>query len=386
MSATDSAARLHALDNLRAAMMWLGIVIHVAVNHVTTPAVPWKDAQLTPMADLLLLFIHAFRMPAFFILAGFLAALMVDARGPAAMLRNRVRRLALPFAVFWPILFGLTLVLVLMFAHLMARGTIGLDPAVVPRVPGGQRFPTMHLWFIYYLFWFCLVAAGLCAMERFIPAGLKQLWTRAWQALAAHWWGVPILALPLAWAGAGYPAGILAVDTSFMLNPHEVVQNGVFFLLGWTLFALREMRFPALSRYYWAYLVAGALCFIVTLALLDSFAQHPGTVANIELKVAYAYGLTSCCWSLGLLGLFLRWLPRQHRVLRYLSDSSYWVFMVHMLGTIGFGVLLYNAPWGAGAKMAVNMAATTIVCLLSYHWLVRGSWIGVLLNGRRHRA
>lgn len=28
----DSRQRLHALDNLRAAMMWLGIVLHVAMH------------------------------------------------------------------------------------------------------------------------------------------------------------------------------------------------------------------------------------------------------------------------------------------------------------------------------------------------------------------
>jgi hypothetical protein len=30
--------RLHALDSLRGLMMWLGIVLHVAANHLTGPA------------------------------------------------------------------------------------------------------------------------------------------------------------------------------------------------------------------------------------------------------------------------------------------------------------------------------------------------------------
>ncbi len=65
--------RLHALDNLRACMMWLGIVLHVCVNHLSAPSMlPFKDREVTFVADSLLVFIHAFRMPVFFILAGFL--------------------------------------------------------------------------------------------------------------------------------------------------------------------------------------------------------------------------------------------------------------------------------------------------------------------------
>jgi hypothetical protein len=54
-----------------------------------------------------------------------------------------------------------------------------------------------------------------------------------------------------------------------------------------------------------------------------------------------------------------------------------------MLGTIGFGVLLYNQPFGPLTKMALNILATTLACLLTYQVLVRYTLVGVLLNGRR---
>ena len=93
--------RLHALDNLRAVMMWLGIVLHVALNHLSQKSpMPWRDPAQSPVADLVLIFIHSFRMPVFFILAGFLAAMMAEKYGYQVMLRKRARRLALPFAVF----------------------------------------------------------------------------------------------------------------------------------------------------------------------------------------------------------------------------------------------------------------------------------------------
>ena len=54
--------------------------------------------QLLPgVADLLAAFIHTFRMPVFFILAGFFVALLLQSRGPAGLAAHRLRRLGLPF-------------------------------------------------------------------------------------------------------------------------------------------------------------------------------------------------------------------------------------------------------------------------------------------------
>lgn len=83
-------------------------------------------------------------------------------------------------------------------------------------------------------------------------------------------------------------------------------------------------------------------------------------------------------------GLFLRFMGTQNRVLRYISDSSYWVFLVHMLGTIGFGAMLYSMPVSPLTKMALSILATTAACMLTYQLLVRYTLVGVLLNGRRH--
>lgn len=69
--------------------------------------------------------------------------------------------------------------------------------------------------------------------------------------------------------------------------------------------------------------------------------------------------------------------------MRYLAESSYWVYLVHMPMTIGFGALLFGLPLPAGVKMLVNISATTALSLVSYHWLVRSTAVGLLLNGKR---
>lgn len=378
--------RVHALDNLRACMMWLGIVLHVCVNHLSAPTfMPFKDSQVSVVADNLLIFIHSFRMPVFFILAGFLAAMMVDTRGYKQMLRNRVRRIALPFAVFWPILFVATVVLVLMFRHMMATGTIGLAMSDAPKaVPGRPAFNTMHMWFVYYLFWFCMLAGLACALEKFIPAAVKSGVQRLFGALASNWWGFLILAMPIALAGIGFRAGMITPTGSFIPNLKELVHSGMFFLYGWTVFRLREQLLDQYARHCWKFVAGGLVPYLISASLFLVYAKDPAAIAHFDLLLAYVYGSASWLWSIALIGLFVRYLPTQNRVLRYLSDSSYWVFLVHMLGTIGFGILLYNAPLGAVSKMVVNLLATTASCLLTYQLFVRHTWIGVLLNGTRH--
>jgi glucans biosynthesis protein C len=380
-----SQGRIHALDNLRAAMMWLGIVLHVCINHLSGPSqLPWKDPQSTPFADLVVLFIHVFRMPVFFTLAGYLAATISDTRGVGEMARNRVRRIALPFVVFWPVLYIAMAFLVLVYAHLMARGTIGLDLAVAPRrPPGGAIVATMHMWFVYYLFWFCMLAALLCAAQKALPAFVVRAWRAGWDALLSNWWGLVALALPLAAAGAGYRAGMLTPSGSFVPNLAEMVNSGVFFMFGGQLYRQRDVMLPRLRARYWHYLAAGTFAFAGALVLFGVFLKAPASIAHIEAWIAFAYGLTSWLWSLGLIGFFLRHADRQNSVLRYLSDSSYWVYLVHIIGTVGFGILLFNAPLGALAKIAVNIAATSALCLASYQVCVRHTRIGVLLSGKR---
>lgn len=381
----DQTGRLHAFDNLRAVMMWLGILLHVAINHTTGPSpLPWRDAQTAPVADLILLFIHAFRMPVFFILAGYFVALLVARRGPRGMLAHRMRRLLLPFAIFWPVLIVCTTVLMLVYVHLMARGTVGIDIGLLAKKSAGASpFNTMHMWFLYYLIWFCALSAALAPAWKALPARIHAGVDAAFHALTSRWWGPLVLTIPLAFIGSFYRAGVLAVSGSFIPNLPELAHNGLFFVVGLLAWRHQDALLPHLTRTGWRNTALGALAFFIALAFFTAFTSHAGAVPHVEVWIAFFYNLTSWLWSFALIGLFLRYLPDQNRVLRYISESSYWVFLVHMLGTIGFGAMLYTLPAGVGTKMLLNVVATTLSCLLSYQLLVRHTPIGTLLNGKR---
>lgn len=401
------ARRLHALDNLRATMMWLGIVLHVAVLYMGRPSpLPWHDDQSTSLADLLVAVIHAFRMPLFFILAGFFVAMLAQRHGLAGMVRNRLRRLGLPFVVFWPPLFAACAVLGLMFLHRMAHGTWGVDRSLLspgPNVPQGPS--TMHLWFLWMLLWLALWTPLAWAAARALPFSVQQLLQRAVAWLGGSALGVLALALPLAWIGAHYDHGIVTPSGSFLPPWAEWLHNGLFYGFGLCLHGQRRELMVRYERHWPLLAGLGLACFLVTAFLSEILAQPEASAfalvlvtgaftevlsapvsatRHLQFWMALAYNGASWLWSFALIGLFLRHVGRPRAWLAYLADSSYWVYLVHLPMTIGFGALLYGLPLPVGAKMAVNVLATTALCLASYHFCVRRTAVGRLLGGRRH--
>ncbi len=375
----------YALDNLRGILMWLGVVIHVAFNHVTyKTAAPWKDNLTGTGADLLLLFIHAFRMPAFFILAGFFVAMLIVKNGPQGMLSNRLKRLALPFVVFWPIIIIGLSTLTIMFVSKIKLGYVSLDTSLIEKDPNHSFFKTLHLWFLYDLIWFCLLTALTHRITQHIPFAWKNNTKSLLLTLSQSWWGAIVLTLPLVFAGAFYNSGFLTPDHSFVPNPLGFLHHGSYFAFGCFFFYQRETLFEYYQRYCWRYFSASLFLFVVALVPLTMSLQGKLAPGYDRIIPAFTYNILGWISSFALIGMFMRYSSRPNKVLSYLADSSYWVYLVHLFGTVGFGVLLYNAPLPLFAKILVNISLTSAVSLLSYHLFVRYTWIGKLLNGKRH--
>ena len=377
--------RLHALDNLRALMMWLGIVIHVSVNHLTGPMVlPWRDQATSELADLIVGVIHVFRMPVFLMLAGYFVALMVERGGAQQMLRHRMRRIALPFAVFWPIVFVLTAVLAMLYAHRAERGYLGLSAEVIPSLPHAPKFNTLHMWFLYQLIGFALLTFVAIKLALRLPQGWRDRISDVFWFLGQRAWGFVVLALPLGLIGTQYSMGILVVNGSFAPPLYEWLHHGLFYAFGYFLYIHRESLLAHYTKHATRYSWAGALLCFVSLGMLKEVQLHPeGTGFALRLLAAWSYNAATWLWSFALIGMAMRHLNRESAVMKYMAESSYWVYLVHMLGTIGFGALLYGAPLPAELKMLINIAATTVMALATYHHFVRKTAIGQLLNGKR---
>ena len=92
-------------------------------------------------------------------------------------------------------------------------------------------------------------------------------------------------------------------------------------------------------------------------------------------------------WSLVLLflGAFVRWGAKPRPWVSWLSDASYWCYLIHLPVVIAFQILVADLGWPGPLKYALLMAATFAVCLGTYQAFVRYTVLGATLNGPREK-
>jgi hypothetical protein len=231
-----------------------------------------------------------------------------------------------------------------------------------------------HLWFLWYLCWL----VGLYSLFLWI-AGVFHLTAMPSKWLLSPTWGcwlIPLTMIPQLWMGV-FGAGF-GPDTSVGLlpQPHILLYYGIFFAVGTLYFESNDTEARLGSRYGFLLLVSNLVLLPIGLATMQS---HP--LISGVIQVAFAWSMT-----FGLIGLLNRYLKHENRTLRYLADSAYWLYIAHHPLVALIQSLM--RPWDLPALLKWLMLCVSLigVLLLSYHFLVRNTWIGWLLNGRRAPA
>jgi peptidoglycan/LPS O-acetylase OafA/YrhL len=94
--------------------------------------------------------------------------------------------------------------------------------------------------------------------------------------------------------------------------------------------------------------------------------------------------VASWCWIFAFVGAAERFLSRPSPTWRYVADSSYWLYLMHLPVLVVPGVVFQALDWHWSVEYPLTLAVTVAILLLSYHTLVRFTAIGAILNGRRH--
>jgi glucans biosynthesis protein C len=383
MSASLQFQRYHALDALRATMMLLGLILHSAVSYTALPlgaAWPYHDQQTSLWFDLVVFFIHLFRMPVFFVVAGFFGALLYERDGAGGMAKNRLTRVLAPLALGWVVLYPLTAA---GFVFAMGRGPTAGAPGWGYLTTGAflMQANLIHLWFLYDLL--LLYGAALVALPllRRSPNGLRQRVEATFSGLVTSAWGP--FACSAATAFTLVPMSIAGLDTSisFIPSPRILIAYGVFFAFGWLLYTRRDLLKAFGRRCRWR-LLAGAvfggvhLCVVLRPPFEDAASNHLVGIGTASVAI----------WLLifGITGLFVRYVDRPSPVVRYLADASYWMYLVHLPVTIWIPGLLAHAALPGVVKFSLVLSVTVCLTVWTYDSFVRSTPVGALLNGRRY--
>jgi glucans biosynthesis protein C len=381
--------RHHSLDSLRAVMMLLGIVIHATLPYL--PGEPEADSVFRDEAAvsenylLVIHFIHSFRMPVFFVMAGFFAALLTARRGPGGLLINRFRRIVIPFAVGWIVLFPLLAGIGTYFRD--GGGLSGLREVGNDLITGRlyANANPIHLWFLYYLAFFYPLGLFIAALIRRAGPRFRGRFHREFRRALQSPIRPVLFAIPTALTLWPMAVGGFDTPASFRPSPTILVAYGVFFGFGWLLHAHADLL-PSFSRHAWKQVVlalllwplnvfAVAMVFITGTAVRDPTSHLLAVVTGALIAWLTVFGLT---------GLFVRYLDRSIPWLRYLTDASYWCYLTHV--PLLFVLAALVAPMRLPSIVKVNLLIllATALLLLAYHYAVRATILGQWLNGRRY--
>ena len=83
------------------------------------------------------------------------------------------------------------------------------------------------------------------------------------------------------------------------------------------------------------------------------------------------------------IGVFRKLCQKPRGWVRYVADSSYWMYLIHLPVVVWLQVAVSEAEVHWSLKLAFVAAATIAFALISYDAFVRSTWVGALLNGRR---
>jgi ABC-type multidrug transport system ATPase subunit len=99
---------------------------------------------------------------------------------------------------------------------------------------------------------------------------------------------------------------------------------------------------------------------------------------------AMVFGAALWGWVLGLTGAALRFLSNYSAARRYIADASYWIYLAHLPVVAALQVWVGHWPLHWSVKYPFILVASFAVLFLSYHYLVRPTFLGQLLNGRKY--
>ena len=243
-----------------------------------------------------------------------------------------------------------------------------------------------HLWFLWYLCWLI----GAFAIWAFVTEALNLRLPR-WLVMppVSFLWLLPLTYLLQ--NQMGMEPESFGPDTAVGLIPVPAILGYycIFFFYGAWYFDCHD-REGKLGRFWLASLLFGLLlAFPLGLEFSAGYFNFRRDLAepqdyrfySVLFQVAYVWLMT-----FGSIGLFRQCFSKQSKRMRYVSDSSYWLYLAHVPLLMTLQYFLAELPIPAFLKLTGTVFICTAILLLSYEYCIRYTFVGTLLNGAKSRV
>jgi len=392
--AAPASERLHALDALRGGALLLGIVLHATLSFV--PATPrfWviQDTHPSLILSLLSFTIHVFRMTTFFLMAGFFARMSFHRRGSLGFVKDRLQRIALPLVIGWPLVFTSIALVITWAGNFPNGGSVQWTSSWLPPLP---NFRLTHLWFLYVLLELYVAMLLLRGAIVWLDASgsLRTAVDRLFAGIIRSPLAPLVPAIPIGiafcldqrWINV---MGVRTPDHSLITSAQAWIGFGTAFGVGWLLHRQIDLL-RILERRWLAHLLLAVGLILIGFVLSGVMLSAPGapklpfSFATLRLVSAILYAAAIWTTTFAVIGLALRFMSGFSLTWRYLADASYWLYLIHLPIVMALQVALSQLDWPALIKFVIILVVAIPPMLASYHVMVRFTFIGAVLNGRR---
>ena len=300
------------------------------------------------------------------------------------MIKNRISRILFPFLIFETLL-GPFLKLTKEYSIIKLNflPTLLSFPSLKPFIG--------HFWFLYYLIIITFLFTGLVIfLSRFLSIG--KYFDKYFRKIINN----PFLKLVVLsfftfsiYSTMNFLLGVMPsyfcnyfMPNSFpsepritlLPNPLVILYYSSFYFVGWLLFRSKKLL-DTFKTYDWVYFFLGTLLF--TILFFDYIDLN-------HIQIVILKSVITWLLIFGVTGIFIRYFSNFSARAKYISDSSYWIYLTHMefcyLIPCKF-IVTWNIP--STFKFLTVTITTTIIGFITYLYFVRNTFIGNFLNGRK---
>lgn len=380
--------RIHGIDALRAIAMLLGVVFHATLAYKVKRHggyQPHDDQFHHWIFDLSGFFMHSFRMPLFFLIAGYFCRFLYYKIGELPFIRHRWKRVGIPFFAGIILIVPLSLFPCFMYEYIYKSGLSWHEAWKSSFLRMFRLNGVYHLWFLYDLLMYYTVVVVVMRLKNIAFIGnlftkFSLWWSRV--SLTKGYW-IVILSLPVWLILFFYKDFFVFVDV-YLIPRHlsYILFYGYLFGLGWLL-EKRQDAFAILIRNRTLFLTVGAIICLLLFYVEWNKATYYTTIWWSAGKLAAAFQVI--LFSLGFIGFFLHYFNVESYFWRYVSDASYWVYLTHLGLIVWLQLLFLDSNVPGILRFPLVLGVSTLITFLTYQWFIRYTFVGDILHGPRKR-
>ena len=288
-----------------------------------------------------------------------------------------------------------------------------------------------HMWFLYILFSIIVMFCVLSLIAE--KLSIHELWSLLPELIQSM---IKVTLLVIIISLTLYTQIFMGTDefgpaTAVFFNPKELhdfltlqgfdgrpawwvlAHYSLFFMAGVIFFGINS--FGSISKYIWPLLFSfsfiifiialseyrkpcpdwlnlrkgldGPIAFLapISQSIHDSFNSLDQEEDGIYFKRALIASIYCWLMTFGFIGFFRFFFSGQNRLMRFVSDSSYWLYLAHQPLIIALQIMLSDWDIPIIIKFPLICAITAAILLVTYRYMIRYSFIGTILNGKKVR-